>query len=272
MLELTDELRIGHPVIDADHQRLIEIINEFLEHSKTVGNAKVLHETLKSLMAYGKEHFAREENIQRACLYPFQPGHAHEHRALLDQVMDIARTYFIAKTKPLNESSVAEVNELLKAWLIGHVKKFDTGMREWVSAPKEAPPSDKLGSPDLAGLVIDPDPNSRARLGDLLTRLGIAKVLLAADGFAGLQMAFGDPVPDFIFCDLDMEPLDGAALAGALHHSRETYISRIPVLLLAVSDDFDAVQKALAAGAAGVYPKDFDSRNLGRLLNHVIKG
>jgi hemerythrin len=238
MLELTEDLRIGHPVIDADHQRLIEIINEFLEHSKTVDNAKVLHETLKSLLAYGRDHFAREERIQRDCLYPFQSGHIHEHASLLDQVRDIARTYFVAKTRPLTADSVVEVNELLKAWLIGHVKKFDTGMRDWVAPPKDPPAfPERLAARDLAVLVIDSDPASRARLVELLTGLGVAKVMQAEDGLSGLGLVFGDPVPDVVFCNLEMDPMDGCALAGA----------------------------------TGIFPKAFEPHNLGRLLSHVVK-
>jgi hemerythrin len=272
MLELTDELRIGHAVIDADHQRLIEIINEFLEHSKKEGNSQVLHETLKSLLAYGRDHFVREERIQRQCLYPLQSGHFHEHKALLDQVREIAKTYFIAKTKPLNEASVVEVNELLKAWLIGHVKKFDTGMRDWVgSATDSDAPQNKLSSHDLAALIVDPNHQSRGQLADLLTGMGVAKVLQADSGIKGVAMAFGDPAPDFIFCDLDMDPLDGCALAGALRCSGKAYIKRIPLLLLSDIDDGEIVQNALAAGATGLYPKTFNPRNLVRLLNHLIK-
>lgn len=271
MLELTDDLRIGHPVIDADHQRLIEIINEFLEQSKAVDNAKVLHETLKSLLAYGKDHFAREERIQRESLYPFQSGHFHEHTDLLEQVRDIARTYFVAKTRPLTADSVVEVNELLKAWLIGHVKKFDTGMRDWV-APPRTPAVERRVPPDLAALVIDPDSQSRARLIELLSGLGVAKVIPAEDPIQGLSLAFGDPVPDIIFCDLEAESLDGAALAGALRNSGKAYMRRIPLLLLSASDDAEAIQTAMAAGATGVYPKAFNPANLERLLGHVVKG
>jgi hemerythrin len=138
MLTLTDDLRIGHPVIDADHQKLIDIINEFIEHSKDANNEKIMHETLRGLFSYGRDHFAREEKIQKECMYPYHEMHAHEHNALLEQVQDIARTYFIAKSRPLNSRSISELNELLKIWLIGHVKKFDTNMREWVNPSDDA--------------------------------------------------------------------------------------------------------------------------------------
>lgn len=78
MLRFTEDMRIGHLVIDADHQRLIEIINQFAEastvHTLFEGAAPsdcatVMHQTLKSLIAYTKEHFAKEEKFSgSACI------------------------------------------------------------------------------------------------------------------------------------------------------------------------------------------------------------
>jgi len=40
--------------------------------------------------------------------------------------------YFVQKTKPLDDAALADVRKLLRHWLIDHIKKFDTNMREWV--------------------------------------------------------------------------------------------------------------------------------------------
>jgi hemerythrin len=272
MLELTDDLRIGHPVIDADHQRLIEIINEFLEHSKTGDNHKLMHETLKSLLAYGREHFSREERIQRQCMYPHQAAHFHEHRALLDQVIETAREHFIAKTRPLTEASLADLNELLKSWLLGHVKKYDTGMRSWVAPPKAEETKEwGLPSPDMAALVIDSDPVRQARFAVLLQEMGASRVLAASTGLDGIGMIFGDPAPDFVICALDLAPVDGASVAGAAHFSSQGYVSKIPILLVSDTDDADVIRRALAAGAAGIFPAPFERRNLSRFLHHIMQ-
>ncbi|CDK99850.1 Bacteriohemerythrin [Magnetospirillum gryphiswaldense MSR-1 v2] len=145
MLRFTEDMRIGHLVIDADHQRLIEIINQFAEastvHTLFEGAAPsdcatVMHQTLKSLIAYTKEHFAKEEKIQRECMYQYHAMHVQEHHALVVQLEEIARTYFVRKSKPLNRKALEELREFMNFWLVNHVMKFDSNMREWV-CPKE---------------------------------------------------------------------------------------------------------------------------------------
>jgi hemerythrin len=132
MIKLTPDLLIGNATIDHDHEKLISIINDFLEHSKSLNNAELMSETLKALLDYTKSHFEREEKIQRECMYPYHEMHLHEHKALVMQVQDMARTYFVEKTKPLDKHSVYMLNQFLKTWLIDHIKKFDTNMRQWV--------------------------------------------------------------------------------------------------------------------------------------------
>ena len=133
MITLTEDLRIGHPNIDQDHQRLVGIINEFLEQANAGDNSRIMHETLKSLLVYSREHFQREEKIQRECMYPYAPMHMEEHKRLISQVEDMARTYFIVKATPIDGTAIKEMNDLLKVWLVDHIKKFDTNMRDWVA-------------------------------------------------------------------------------------------------------------------------------------------
>ncbi|WP_106003014.1 bacteriohemerythrin [Magnetospirillum gryphiswaldense] len=139
MIKLTPDLLIGNTTIDKDHEKLITIINDFLEHSKSLNNAKLMSDTLKALLDYTKFHFEREERIQKECMYPYHDMHLHEHNALVMQIQDMARTYFIEKSKPLDQHSVNILNQFLKTWLIDHIKKFDTNMRQWVD-PDWQPP------------------------------------------------------------------------------------------------------------------------------------
>ena len=132
MIVWNEEYRIGHPVIDGDHQELINIINDFHNKSNDGQEEKLLHETLKRLLSYGKEHFAREERIQKECMYPYLDMHSAEHKVLIAQISDMARTYFIDKTQPIDQRSISYMNQFLNNWLIGHIKKFDTNIRGWL--------------------------------------------------------------------------------------------------------------------------------------------
>ena len=133
MITLTDELRIGHPVIDHDHQKMIDIINEFIAHEGDHNEPQLLHNTLKSLVDYARDHFEREEKIQKEAMYPYVEMHKAEHKLLLAQVAEMARSFFVKKTKPLDQSALSDVRKLLQHWLVDHIKKFDTNMREWVA-------------------------------------------------------------------------------------------------------------------------------------------
>jgi hemerythrin len=139
MIKLTPDLLIGNATIDHDHEKLVKIINEFIEHSKSISNVELMSETLRSLLDYTKFHFEREEKIQKECMYPYYNMHHHEHKALVMQIQEMARTYFIEKTKPVDKNSINMLNQLLKTWLFDHIKKFDTNMRQWVN-PDWQPP------------------------------------------------------------------------------------------------------------------------------------
>ncbi|KIM00785.1 Chemotaxis regulator - transmits chemoreceptor signals to flagelllar motor components CheY [Paramagnetospirillum magnetotacticum MS-1] len=141
MLKLTQDMMIGHPIIDADHKKLISIINQFLVTAKICEtlegevdgqNEAAMHVTLKQLIAYTHEHFEREEKIQRECMYPYFEMHVREHRVLKTQLEEMASSYFIAKSRKVNRQSLNEMSEFLRMWLFNHIMKFDMNYRDWV--------------------------------------------------------------------------------------------------------------------------------------------
>jgi len=71
MISWTEELRIGHPVIDDDHHKLIEIVNEFFARQGGDDEKRILNDTLRSLLDYAHAHFKREEKIQKEAMYPY---------------------------------------------------------------------------------------------------------------------------------------------------------------------------------------------------------
>lgn len=133
MLVLTDEYRVGHSVIDGDHERLIEIINAFHAGASTQSEHEVLHQTLKKLLEYGREHFIREQNIQRECMYPDAVMHAMEHAEMLGQIKEMAKAYFVDKTIDMNSKALSDMSDFLNKWLMEHIAKFDLKMKKWVA-------------------------------------------------------------------------------------------------------------------------------------------
>lgn len=133
MLVLTDEYRVGHSVIDGDHEKLIEIINTFHTCAATQSEQEVLHQTLKKLLDYGREHFVREQKIQQECKCPDVAMHAMEHSGMLEQIKDMAKAYFVDKSIDINSKALADMSDFLNKWLIEHIAKFDLKMKKWVT-------------------------------------------------------------------------------------------------------------------------------------------
>lgn len=138
MIVWDETLRVGHPTIDAEHKKLIDIINEFHRKSQFGEDSIVLHQTLKSLLEYGRKHFAAEERIQKECMYPYAEMHAKEHELLILQVTEMARKYFVERREIVDEKALREMNVFLRHWLVNHIQKFDTNMSGWV-AKADAP-------------------------------------------------------------------------------------------------------------------------------------
>ncbi len=111
---------VGIARIDAQHQRLVDLIND-LHAAMVGGEAKsALEKILDGLAAYAVSHFATEEQLMRKFAYPSFEQHKAEHDKLMVQVrflQDKSR----AKTTTLS----LEVMTFLKRWLIGHIANVD---------------------------------------------------------------------------------------------------------------------------------------------------
>lgn len=66
-------------------------------------------------------------------MYPHCVMHAQEHNELVNQIKDMAKIYFVDKSKPLDVNSLKELNAFMTSWLTNHIKVFDVGMRDWVA-------------------------------------------------------------------------------------------------------------------------------------------
>ena len=132
MLMWREDLSVGHPDIDNDHQRLIAIINDFQNTVSKWPPERVIHEALIGLHDYAVQHFQREEAIQAACSFPFAKEHREEHADLLATVDAEARSLFVQKTKPITAEALQFVTDLLKRWLIEHIIKSDLKMRDYL--------------------------------------------------------------------------------------------------------------------------------------------
>ncbi len=125
-LEWTSELEIGIPVIDSQHQRIVEYINKTEEAHLHHSQAELL-EVLDELVDYTLSHFAFEETLMEEADYAFIKAHKKVHALFARRVAGYQES---AKA---GQDVTDELIHTLKAWLINHIKHDD---RDYTAAVK----------------------------------------------------------------------------------------------------------------------------------------
>jgi hemerythrin len=121
-----DSYFIGNAQIDAEHQRLFRLANDFFE---AVDKA---HKTdcAMRLFQYTREHFGHEEALMRDIEYPAMASHIEQHNELIRKLNDVA--VCIAN----DTLQTTQLKTFLTSWLVGHIVTFDAKLSGYVSRHK----------------------------------------------------------------------------------------------------------------------------------------
>lgn len=123
-----DGFGVGHPTIDADHQRLFELFNEFVTAVNEFRADSEIQAVLGELLDYTDTHFDREETLMREHGYPDYAVHKTLHDSFVRQLHDVNSALDAGGEKG------AFVLGFLAKWLSGHIlgvdKKLGAYLRE----------------------------------------------------------------------------------------------------------------------------------------------
>jgi len=120
LFQWCDDYSVKVPSIDAQHRKLVDMLNA-LHDGMTVGNsAEKLAVLLDGLVEYTVIHFAYEEQLFEAHGYPLARQHTDEHHRLVQQVVD-----FKAKVAAGQANINMQLMKFLKDWLIKHILGSD---------------------------------------------------------------------------------------------------------------------------------------------------
>ena len=121
LIEWEDSLMVHIPLIDAQHQQLVKLINQLHRSMKKGKSRAIVGETLQGMIEYTTMHFKTEEELMESCEYPRFKEHQAIHEKLVEKVLDYQQRF------QNNESFIAmDVMEFLKDWLINHIKGTDS--------------------------------------------------------------------------------------------------------------------------------------------------
>lgn len=130
------EMSVGHPDLDFDHQRLVEIINRLMLASGQ-GNRQVIEFVLDDLVNYTEFHFQREEEIMADAGYPELESHRRIHAGFCRKIEELRWEYF----QGLREQPRDEIFRFLTAWLNHHILEDDMAYKQCLAATADAVPA-----------------------------------------------------------------------------------------------------------------------------------
>ncbi len=120
LLRWSDSLSVGIDSLDAQHKKLIELINELNANINSRSTKEALGKILNELIEYTGQHFQSEEKLFARHDYPEQATHEEAHSKLIEQILQFQEQY------NRGEKDISpELMDFLRDWLLIHLKKTD---------------------------------------------------------------------------------------------------------------------------------------------------
>ncbi len=124
-----DSYSTGIREIDAQHKKLVDILNALYDAmSKGQGN-QALGKLLDELIKYTVVHFATEERLFKLHGYPDTLAHKREHDELASKVLQLQKDFAAGKV-----SLSMQVASFLKNWLTNHILGADKKYAPFLSS------------------------------------------------------------------------------------------------------------------------------------------
>ena len=120
LIQWKDDYSVNVKEIDAQHQQLVNMVNQ-LHAAMREGKAnQVLQDLLKKLIDYTGYHFSTEEKLMQTYNYPGYIYHKKEHDDLTKKVLEFQQKY------QQNSTGLGvQMMEFLKSWLVDHIQGTD---------------------------------------------------------------------------------------------------------------------------------------------------
>ena len=126
-IQWKEAYNVGITVIDEQHKKLIEIINELFEAQQVGTTQLIISSVLDKLVDYTKYHFDMEEDMQINCRYSKAASHKQEHEFFIEKInglkVDLAKNNLLLSLKTL---------DFLKDWTISHILGSDKEFAEYL--------------------------------------------------------------------------------------------------------------------------------------------
>lgn len=118
--EWDESFALGIDEIDAQHRRLVRLVNEYHQAVEQGQGAEAATETLNQLIEYVRYHFTSEEHFMLEHDYPDIEAHRRQHIELTESVIE--RKLRLDLGRAVNPEALLT---FLKKWLSTHLQITD---------------------------------------------------------------------------------------------------------------------------------------------------
>ncbi|NEV61224.1 bacteriohemerythrin [Thiorhodococcus minor] len=121
-----DSLSVGIDVIDGQHRRIVDYINE-LDAARASRDQDKITEILMGLVDYTRTHFAFEEDMMQQAGYPLSASHKRVHDAFTAHIDKYAAQH------DAGQDVSRKLASELQIWLTNHIKNDDRDYAPYAS-------------------------------------------------------------------------------------------------------------------------------------------
>ncbi len=132
-VDWSNDLKVGVPLLDAEHLGLVELFNDFIASALSDTDGLHLGTHFKDVVSAVRDHFASEENMLDRHNYPRFAAHkAHHHRLLAQAETLQADWQSAAPTMGGRDSLLARTIDYFTDRLLHHIREADRPYRPFL--------------------------------------------------------------------------------------------------------------------------------------------
>lgn len=125
LMEWDESMSVGVEELDAQHQKLIALINEAYEAIQK-HDTRLVSTILSKMHDYAAEHFSTEERYMKESGYPELQQHKFYHTKFTTDVEDFLKNQF-------ERTNLSKIFVYLSRWLTQHIMEEDMKYSSYLS-------------------------------------------------------------------------------------------------------------------------------------------
>jgi hemerythrin-like metal-binding protein len=129
MLEWNENYSVGIKMMDTQHRKIVDLINELFTMNEHRPQERQLKKVFEKLRDYIQNHFRDEEELMLKHGYPEYPEQKREHEAFIDRVCEFQKDFL--KRKP---SALINIFNFVWDWFAHHIVEMDKKYQTYFAA------------------------------------------------------------------------------------------------------------------------------------------